>query len=179
VSRKVVAYELLSLDGVAEGPDTFITNWDDVMAENLARVIASQDTVLLGRHTYDDWSEFWLSSEIEPFASFINGVEKFVVTSSAPDRSWSNVRVFDGDVAELVSDLTQRTGGDIGVHGSIKLTQSLLRAGLVDKLSLVIAPALHVHGRKLFDDGRATGLTLAGHSISPTGHLLLDYEVNR
>ena len=56
--RKVVAYELLSLDGVAEQPDEFVTEFDDVMRENLGRVIAAQDTVLLGRRTYDDWAAF-------------------------------------------------------------------------------------------------------------------------
>ena len=54
--RKLVAYELLSLDGVAEEPLDFITDFDDVMIDNLGRVIATQDTVLLGRRTYDQWS---------------------------------------------------------------------------------------------------------------------------
>ena len=54
--RKVVAYELLSLDGVAEEPDNFILDWDEVMRENLGRVIATQDVVLLGRRTYDEWA---------------------------------------------------------------------------------------------------------------------------
>ena len=57
--RKVVAYELLSLDGVAEQPDEFITEFDDAMRENLGRVIATQDSVILGRRTYDDWARFW------------------------------------------------------------------------------------------------------------------------
>src|SRR5271170_3723380 len=80
VVRKVVAYELLSLDGVAEHPDEFITEFDDAMRENLGRVIATQDAVFLGRRTYDDWARFWPTSDIEPFSSFINGVEKFVLT---------------------------------------------------------------------------------------------------
>ena len=70
--RKVVAYELLSLDGVAEEPSQFVAEFDDVMRENLGRVIASQDVVLLGRRTYDEWAGFWPSSDIEPFATFIN-----------------------------------------------------------------------------------------------------------
>ncbi len=85
--RNVVVYELLSLDGVAEQPEDFMVDFDDVMEENLGRVIASQDAVLLGRRTYDDWARFWPGSDIEPFASFINGVQKFVVTSTAPDQS--------------------------------------------------------------------------------------------
>jgi hypothetical protein len=56
--RKLVAYELLSLDGLAEQPDEFVTDFDDVMRENLGRVIATQDAVLLGRRTYDDWAGF-------------------------------------------------------------------------------------------------------------------------
>jgi dihydrofolate reductase len=94
--RKVVAYELLSLDGVAEHPREFITEFDEAMSENLGRVIASQDAVLLGRRTYDDWASFWPSSAIEPFSSFINPVQKFVVTSthlrtSGQTPPWSTV----------------------------------------------------------------------------------------
>lgn len=175
--RHVVAYELLSLDGVAEDPDGFITEFDDTMRENLARVIASQDTVLLGRRTYDDWAAFWPTSAFEPFASFINPVEKFVATSSTPQPLWSNTTVIDGDLGTFVTALTQRPGGDIGVHGSITLVQSLLDAHLVDELRLVIAPALHAHGRRLFDTRRSTRWTLTRHVTSPTGYLLLDYRV--
>lgn len=175
--RKVVAYELLSLDGVAEHPDEFVTDWDAEMDENLGRVIATQDTVLLGRRTYDDWAEFWPSSGIQPFASFINGVEKFVATSSTPGRTWANTTVIDGGLPEFVTELKRQSGGDIGVHGSIALTQSLLEDGLVDELRLVIAPALRVQGRKLFDGGSSRRVTLTRHVASPAGYLLLDFQV--
>ena len=175
--RKIVAYELLSLDGVAEQPDEFVTEFDDAMRENLGRVIAAQDAVLLGRRTYDDWAGFWPTSNIEPFASFINGAEKFVVTSTRPVDSWANTTIVDGDLFEFVTNLRQRTGGDIGVHGSITLTQSLLEEGLIDELRLVIAPALHMHGRKLFDRGLSRRLTLTRHIASPSGYLLLDFQV--
>ena len=175
--RKVVAYELLSLDGVAEAPDQFITDFDEVMSENLGRVIASQDTVILGRRTYDDWAAFWPSSDIEPFASFINGVEKFVVTSTTLEAMWSHAAAVTGELSEFVSELKQRPGGDIGLHGSIEVVQSLLELGLVDELRLVVAPAVHVRGRKLFDVDRASRLTLTRHLASPTGYLLLDFAV--
>jgi dihydrofolate reductase len=179
VVRKVVAYELLSLNGVAEQPDEFITEFDDAMEENLGRVIATQDAVLLGRRTYDDWARFWPPSDIEPFASFINGVEKFVVTSTTPGETWANTTVVDGGLVEFVTELRQRSGGDIGVHGSIALTQSLLELGLVDELRLVIAPALHLGGRKLFDRGLSTRLALTRHVASPSGYLMLDFHVGR
>lgn len=173
MARKVVASQFLSLDGVAEAPNEFITEWDDEVDEYGARLIATQDTVLLGRHTYDDWAQFWPSSEIEPFASFINAVEKFVVTSTPPGETWSNTTVVDGSPYEFVSELKERPGGDIGVHGSIALTQSLLEQGLVDELRLAIAPALQMHGRKLFDRGTPKRLTLTRHVISPSGYLLV------
>ena len=93
--RKVVVYELLSLDGVAEGPDSFITEWDEAMGANLAAVIAAQDAVILGHRSYDEWAEFWPDSTIQPFATFINGVAKFVATSAPLQREWANVTVVD------------------------------------------------------------------------------------
>jgi dihydrofolate reductase len=177
VMRKVVAYELLSLDGVADEPDGFVTEFDGVMRENLGRVIASQDAVLLGRRTYDEWSGFWPTSDIEPFASFINGVEKFVVTSTTPGDIWGKTTVVNGDLREFVTELKQRSGNDIGVHGSIALTQSLLEAALVDELRLVVAPALCMHGRRLFGQGLSRRLTLTRHIASPSGYLLLDFRV--
>ena len=175
--RKVVAYELLSLDGVAEHPDDFVTDFDDVMHEHLSRVIASQDTVLLGRRTYDDWAAHWPSSDFEPFAGFINGVEKFVATSTTTKLTWSNATVIDGDLRQFVTRLKQQSGDDIGVHGSISLVQSLLEVGLVDELRLVIAPALMMHGRRLFDKGLPARLTLTRQVASPAGYLLLDFRV--
>jgi dihydrofolate reductase len=175
--RKVVAYELLSLDGVAEQPDEFVTEFDEVMRDNLGRVIATQDAVLLGRRTYDDWAAFWPTSDYEPFASFINGVDKFVVTATTPRLAWANTTVVNGGLPEFIAALKQRSGGDIGVHGSIALTQSLLEGGLIDELRLVIAPAVHMHGRKLFDQGVARRLTLIRHVASPSGYLLLDFQL--
>jgi dihydrofolate reductase len=91
--RKVVVYELLSRDGVAERPDGFFADWDEAMAANLAAVIAAQDAVILGRRSYEEWAEFWPGSDIEPFATFINGVTKYVATSTPLDRKWANAAI--------------------------------------------------------------------------------------
>jgi dihydrofolate reductase len=178
MSRKVVAHELLSFDGVAEGlEDLFVGVDDDVLEENMRRGIADQDTVLLGRRTFDQWAGFWPTSDIEPFASFINGVEKFVVTSTPLGQTWANSSVARGPLPEFIRALKEKTGRDIGVLGSIQLTQSLLQAGLIDELRFVIAPAIKVQGRKLFDNGTPRRLTLTRSVISPNGYLLLDFRV--
>ena len=175
--RKVVVYELLSLDGVAEKPDGFFADWDDAMEANLDAVIAAQDSVILGRRSYDEWAEFWPSSDIEPFATFINGVAKYVATSTPLDRSWANSTVVDGELVEFVRDLRNQPGADIGVHASISVTQALLAAGVVDELRLVIAPTIAGRGRRLFDGVPSIRLESVQTSTSPSGSLLVHYRV--
>jgi dihydrofolate reductase len=177
--RKVVVYELLSLDGVAEDPDVFLTDWDDVMQANLAAVIAAQDAVILGRRSYGKWAEFWPNSEIQPFASFINGVTKYVATSAPLKGEWANTTVVDGSLVEFVQDLKVRPGGDIGVHASISVAQALLAADVVDELRLVIAPKIAGSGRRLLDALPSIRLESIRSATSPTGHLLVDYRVIR
>ena len=175
--RKIVVYELLSLDGVAEDPDGFFADWDDAMDANLAALIASQDTVILGRRTYDEWAPFWPTSEIQPFAAFINEVTKYVATSTPLDRDWANATAIDGELVDFVRDLKQQDGGDIGVHASISVAQSLLAAGVVDELGLVIAPQIAGSGRRLLDGLPSVQLESIRGEASPTGSLLVDYRV--
>jgi dihydrofolate reductase len=175
--RKVVVYELLSLDGVAEDPDSFIADWDEAMDANLAAVIGTQDAVILGRRSYAEWARFWPTSEIEPFATFINGVAKHIATSTPLDLDWANAKALDGGLADAVRDLRQQPGGDIGVHASISVAQALLAAGLVDELRLVIAPRIAGQGRRLLDGLPSSRLEMIRSEVSPTGHLLADYHV--
>jgi dihydrofolate reductase len=177
--RKVVVYELLSLDGVAEAPDQFITEWDDAMQANLGAVIADQDAVILGHRSYDEWAEFWPGSAIQPFSTFINGVAKYVATSAPLDRDWANTTAVDGGLVEFVRDLKTRPGRDIGVHASISVAQALLAAGVVDELRLVIAPRIAGSGRRLLDGLPLLPLESIRCVPSPSGHLLADYRVTR
>lgn len=175
--RKVVVYELLSLDGVAEDPDRFVTDWDDAMQTNLAAVIAAQDAVILGRRSFQEWAAFWPGSRIQPFGDFINGVAKHVATSTSLDREWANASVIDGELVDFVRDLKSRPGNDIGVHASISVVRALLTAALVDELRLVIAPRIANTGRRLFDGVPAVRLGPVSSVTSPTGYLLVGYRV--
>jgi dihydrofolate reductase len=176
--RKIVVGMLLSLDGVAEAPDSFF-GWDDAVDAHGAAVIATQDAVILGRRSYTEWAQFWPSSQIEPFATFINGVTKYVATSTPLDRDWANATVVDGGLVEFVRDLKQQRGGDVGVHASISVAQALLAADVVDELRLVIGPMIAGRGRRLLDGLPSIQLELIRSEISPTGYLLVDYRVIR
>lgn len=186
--RKIVLYTLMSLDGAVDEPGRYFTHglehdqtpeFDAVMDENEARITASQDAVLLGRGMYDEWSRFWPTVENQPFAEFINEVKKYVVTSTPLTGEWHNAEAVSGPIEELVSDLKARPGGDIGVHGSIQLAQSLLAAGLVDELEVVVGPSFGFPGRRLFPEvDAARQLELLSATPTPSGSLLLRYRVS-
>lgn len=177
--RTVVAYELVSLDGVAETPDRFITTWDAVMDDNLAAVVATQDAVLLGRRSHDEWAGYWPTSDVEPFATFINTVPKHVVTSTPLDGGWAGASAVEGDLATFVRELREQPGADIGVHASLSVVRALLAAEVLDELRLVVAPVVAGHGRRLLDGVPEARLRLLRSTATPTGHLLLDYAVSR
>jgi len=109
MARNVVLYQLLSLDGVAEEPSDWMSDDGREIFENLGGVIASQDDVLLGRGTYDYWAGYWPTSDVEPFASFINGTPKHVFTSSD---------LADGDVLDRLepADSDRTPKGTLLLH---------------------------------------------------------------
>jgi dihydrofolate reductase len=150
----------MSLDGAVDDPSRYFPEtgtrhgppvFDQELADLETEMISRQSAVLLGRGMFDEWSGYWPTSQEQPFAGFINAVPKYVVTSTALTRDWSPVQVVTGPLEEIVSELKHGTAGDIGVHGSIMLAQSLLRQGLVDELCLGVGRVLDPRGRRLFD----------------------------
>ena len=130
------------------------------MDAKIPELIATQDAVILGRRSYNEWAQFWPSSQIEPFATFINGVEKYVATSTPLDQEWANSTVVDGGLVEFVRDLKHQPGRDIGVHGSISVAQALLAADVVDYL---------IVDYRLIREGRRTS-QLARHAAAKVGN---------
>lgn len=190
--RKIVVYVITSLDGSVDDPNRLFPadvdpdqpqppTFDDELIERENALIAQQDAVLLGRHMYDAWSHYWPTSDVQPFADFINGVKKYVVTSTPLPTSsingWGDAEAVQGSLADIVRELKALPGNDIGVHGSIELAQSLIAEGLVDELHLAVAPVVDPEGRRLFE--RATDLqrlTLVSATPTPTGALWIVYR---
>jgi dihydrofolate reductase len=183
--RKVVVYTLMSLDGAVDDPGAYFggsqpggpPEFDSVMGDNERNVIGAQDAVLLGRKMYDEWSGFWPNVDEWQFADFINNVKKYVVTSTPLSNAWHNSEAVAGPIEELVHELKARPGRKIGVHGSIQLAQSLLAAGLVDELQLVVGPAFGFSGRRLFASPTdIRRLELLNVTPTPSGSVLLAYR---
>lgn len=185
--RKVVLYTLMSIDGAVDHPGRYFRDpreddaigppfFDDEMVALEKALIARQDAVLLGRRMYDEWSRFWPSAD-DHFAPFINDTTKFVFTSTPLTSEWSNTVAVTEPAERFVARLKSQPGGDIGVHGSIDLARSLLRAGLVDEIVLVAGPTIDPQGRRLFEAGDpALALELLSARATPSGTLWLVYR---
>jgi len=145
--RKVVAGLYLSLDGVVESPEKWqFDNFDDEIMSSMGSQLEAEDTVLLGRVTYQEWAEYWPTSTDEPFASFINNIPKYVVSTTLERADWSNSTLIRGSLKEEITRLKGQTGKNIGVAGSPTLVHSLLINNLLDELTLMIHPVVDGSG---------------------------------
>ena len=177
--RDVVLLQWLSLDGVAEEPSDWFFDDGPELFELIAQVIAPQTDVLLGRGTYDYWVDYWPTSDVEPFASFINATRKHVASSSDLTGHWENTVRMTSPVADYVRQLKQQSDGDIGIHGSTELARSLIAARLVDELRLVLPPTIAGRGKRLFSadsDMDLQQFDLVEIQKTPKGTLFLHYR---
>ena len=178
--RNVVAHLFISLDGVVEAPNLWqFDNWDEDMEAEMGSSISQQDTVLLGRVTYQEWEPFWPTSSIEPFASFINNTPKHIVSTTLDKVSWGRFEtptLIKGDLEEITK-LKQQPGKNIGVAGSPTLVRSLLQNDLLDELTLTIHPVVVGKGKHLFKDGsELKRLRLVNSKTSRTGVVFATYQ---
>jgi dihydrofolate reductase len=158
---RIVVTEFVSLDGVMEDPggsENFaqggwsfkISRGDEGDKFKLDETFASE-ALLLGRVTYEGFAEAWPSRDGE-FADKFNNMPKYVVSSTLGEPEWNNSTVLKGDVVEEVRKLKREQDGDIVVHGSARLVQTLIEHDLVDELRLMVYPVVLGSGKRLFGD---------------------------
>lgn len=180
--RKVTAALFSSIDGVVEAPDQWQPAFDEEMGAALSRMLEEQDTVLLGRVTFGEWAGYWPTSTDEPFASWINSTQKYVASTTLDSvDEWANSSLIKGSVADFVADLKQQDGGTIGTAGSPTLVRSLIDAGLVDELTLMISPVVAGSGRThLFpDDTALRAFELVAAQGTSSGAVIATYRPAR
>jgi len=183
---RIIVTEFVSLDGVMEDPggseDFKYGAWSfefsrgdegDKFKLDETFEAAAQ---LLGRVTYEGFAEAWPSRDGE-FADRFNSMPKYVVSSTLKDPEWTNTTVLDGDVKESVSRLKEEIDGNIVVHGSRQLAQTLLELDLVDEVRLMVFPVVLGAGRRLFGEtSDKKTLRLTGHQVVGDGVAILIYE---
>jgi dihydrofolate reductase len=134
---------------------------------------------LFGRRTYDI-----MAAHRPPTGppgggpdSPLDRLPKYIATTRTDELCWPGSQRLNGDLAQAVTDLKRRPGGELQVHGSGVLTRSLLANGLVDGYHLLVVPVVLGRGRRLFADGvPPAGLRLVDCRASGSGVLMLTYE---
>jgi dihydrofolate reductase len=181
--RKVVASEIVSLDGVVESPEKWhFPYFNDQMAQAIGAAMAASDTMLLGRVTYEEFAAFWPSQETSDedreTTDYMNNTPKFVVSKTLEEPlTWNNSTLIKGDVAEEITKLKGQPGKDISITGSPTLVRSLLAYDLLDELRLMVHPIIVGSGKRLFEDGGdQKALELVDSKTFSTGVLYLTYQ---
>jgi dihydrofolate reductase len=158
---RIVVTVFISVDGVIEDPGgaenfkhagwSFEFDRGDEGNQFKLEETMESEALLLGRRTYEGFATSWPSREGE-FADKFNSMPKYVVSSTLKDPEWTNSTVMEGDVVDSAAKLKEELDGDIVVHGSAQLTQTLLEHDLVDELRLMVFPVVLGSGKRLFGE---------------------------
>jgi dihydrofolate reductase len=190
---KIIADEWMSLDGVVQspsGPDEdpsggfphggwHVPYFDAAAQSFVLDGLTAADAFLLGRRTYETFAAHWpkAGADEQMVAVPLNSKPKYVAstTLSAP-LDWANSSLLTGDATAAVAELAQRGDGELHLIGSAELARTLIAAGLVDELRVMIDPVLLGTGKRLFpDDGGLRAWRLASSVPTSTGALLVTY----
>ncbi|WP_027055758.1 dihydrofolate reductase family protein [Mesorhizobium erdmanii] len=183
---KLVVAELISIDGVSEAPGGEPgyrhTNWvgkrhEAKQIEHKFKEVLDHEALLIGRVTYESFAGAWPAYK-GPFADRMNGMPKYVVSSTLKDPAWNNTIVLQGEPMAAVARLKQSLKGGILVGGSRMLANALRRHGLVDEYRLMVFPVILGSGAAFFDRTEdATNLRLTATHTFPNGAVELVYQV--
>ncbi|NUQ99106.1 MAG: dihydrofolate reductase [Streptomyces sp.] len=191
---KLVSTIFVTLDGVYQAPggpqeDTrggfehggwsFVYG-DEDFGRFVGEVFERPAAFLLGRRTYDIFASYWpkVTDPANRIAAQLNALPKYVPSSTLSDPAWSGTTVIGGDLAKEVTALKERTDGELQVHGSGALVQSLLDLGLLDTVHLVTFPVVLGTGLRLFREGAVpTKFRHTGGRTTPAGVSIQSYDV--
>ena len=183
---RIVVTEYMSVDGVVEAPsgteDFPRVGWIDDFTrgpegdEFKVEETMASDALLLGRLTYEGFAPVWPHVEGE-FAKKFNAMPKYVISSRLEDPKWNNTTLLTGDPVEETKKLKDLYDGDVVVHGSPQLVQTLLEHDLVDELRLMVYPVIVGAGKRLFGETSVTKrLRLTDAKTVGDGIHILVYE---
>jgi len=190
--RKVVVVEYVSLDGVIQAPGHPGEDpeggfdrggWTGPFMDDHHRYLREEfqaaGAVVLGRVTYQIFAGYWptVTDEEDEIARALNGLPKYVVSTTLDEAEWEGTVVIKADVAEEVAKLKEQPGRDILVVGSSGLAQTLMRYNLDEEYRLWLHPILLGSGKRLFrEGGPTTTLRLVDTKTTSSGLVILTYE---
>jgi dihydrofolate reductase len=190
---KLTATTFCTLDGVMQSPgapeeDTAggfaHGGWLPPFADaDFGRIIDGifrrADAFLLGRHTYDAMASHWpqITDPDDIGAAKLNGLPKYVVSSTLSNPAWQNTHVVaPADLLATITELKARDGGELQVHGSATLLQTLNEHRLVDAYHVWTFPVVLGEGKRLFGDGTVpTGMAHIRTDVTGAGVVVTSY----
>jgi dihydrofolate reductase len=191
--RKLVVGTFLTLDGVMQAPGGpnedrdggfphggwLVPYFDEMLVQIMTEWSKRAGAFLLGRKTYEIFAGSWPNSTdpADEIATALNTRPKFVASRTLNRVTWNNSMLLKGDVAEEVAKLKAQEGGEIQVHGSGNLLQTLLQHDLVDTLRIWQFPVVLGTGKRLFGEGTIPrSFRLVDTQLGTTGAVLHVYE---
>jgi dihydrofolate reductase len=188
--RKLVVQQWVTVDNIAAEEDgglSFVSGepfddeiTDDPFKNSLMGFIDSVDTMVLGANTYNQSKGYWPYADDQgEYGNKLNSLTKFVASSTLDDAPWGDfpAATVTRDPAATIRELKEQSGKDIWLWGSLKLMQSLLDAGLVDEVRMLVCPASRGKGTRVFEDQR--DLRLVEATGFENGVALLRYEIKK
>lgn len=191
--RKLVVGAFLTLDGVVQAPGGpnedrdgdfehggwLVPFFDDDLLAAATEWTKQAGAFLLGRRTYEIFAGSWPNSTdpADEVATALNTRPKHVASRTLTELAWNNSRLLEGDVPDAVARLRAEEGGEIQVHGSGNLIQTLLKHDLVDTMRLWHFPVVIGTGKRLFGEGTIPlSFRLVETQITPMGAVMSVYE---
>jgi dihydrofolate reductase len=194
---KLVVSTFVSLDGIMQAPGGpnedleggfehggwSVPYFGEDMGPIMVEQFAGMESLLLGRKTYEIFAAHWphITDEKDPVATKLNAMPKYVASRTMDKVEWHNSHLLQrdsqGDVAEAVAQLKQRSAGEINVQGSSDLIKTLQRHDLVDEYRLLIEPVVLGTGKRLFAEGTVpAAMRLTSAQPTSTGVVYCIYE---
>ncbi len=190
--RKLVVQTFLTLDGVMQAPGGagedpsggfayegwLVPFFDDATGAQITEWFSGVEDFLLGRGTYEIFYASWpkMISD-DPVSQAINFKPKYVASRTLTSLEWETAELLGDDVPGAIRALKDRDGGELQVHGSAGLIQTLLAEDLVDELRLIVFPVVLGQGKRLFADGTVPrSWRLVSSTTTPSGAFMGAYE---
>jgi dihydrofolate reductase len=181
--RKVILFNMVTLDGFFEGPNGEI-DWhkvDDEFNEFAIQQTGSAAGLIFGRKTYELMVSYWPTPQAETddpqVTEIMNSIPKYVFSRTLEEAGWKNTRLIKEDAPAEIQKLKAEPGGDLFIFGSANLSASLLQKGLIDEIRVIVNPVVLGDGRTLFEDlpGKLE-LELLNSRAFRSGNVLLYYR---
>jgi len=166
-------------DGAFEHGGWSFPYFSDDMGDVIDSAFGRADCILLGRGTYEIFAASWpnFPDQDDPVASQLNTLPKYVVSTTLDKPEWGPTTIIRGDVPAEVAKLKRQYDGEVQVHGSAGLAQTLHAHGLIDEYRLFIEPIVLGTGKRLFEPGAApTGLRLVEAKPMSKGTVFAVYQ---